>query len=179
MTSGELFGAADRCQPPPTGAAGERVVDQPAFEHRFAHVHDRVVQHPLGKNRGVDRALLRVENAERRATPKRETALIQLSPHYRQFHLQIGREPPNRFTVPLAFRRFCKRQPQILRLDDARPQTAFGLHGFAAAPVSTASTAAPNFSTRAGPTPSIFSRAAALATRCCTIAASCSLVNTA
>ena len=68
--------ATEQCRLPTLPRpACEGIRDQPAFKMRLAHVHDRVMQNPLGEARRSDDSLFRVANNELLKSADRERAI--------------------------------------------------------------------------------------------------------
>ena len=139
-----------------------------------------MLENAFFKVRRMNGTLFRLVDRETSAAPHFEAALQQCRAQLRQDRIQVCFDPLDLRLHTLAARRAMKSFKQIAVFDDLRPQMSHPLHASASLPAaaSAATIASPYFATRASPTPLIVPSAAKVSALVCTIAASCSLVNT-
>ena len=109
-------------------AAGVAVKNRMSLQHRFAEIHQSVVEHPLRETRRVDRPLLGIEHLEYVEFSGLECAIHQLLSQAVQILIQILREAPHLLLPPLAACRLVEGADQIPSLDDGGPKIPDAFH---------------------------------------------------
>ncbi len=137
-------------------ATGEAVEDGRSFQHRLAHIHQRVVQHPLAEARRADDPLIWIVDGEAVVFADDHAAGQQFLAQRCDIPVQILLKGAAVRLGASALGGFLKGQAQIGRLGDGVHELSVAFHGVVEVEgvPSSRSSASPYLSMRASPTPS-------------------------
>src|SRR6056297_2166385 len=102
----------------PSKAARVGIINQISLEHRFANVHDCVMNQALTKRRGGDQPLFGVKDLKLGVISERKRVVAKLASNYGEILLQLHRKQANVGTITLPAARFPEGETQILTIRD-------------------------------------------------------------